>query len=216
MSSKRKEYHFDCCAAKVAKFFLMCKSYINPDMRIKIPAAMMAKGYSNEESKNRALQMQVRREVEKISGLDPPCPPKAVAAAKTALLSLLAPPNATRVTLAMITPVTPLATAGNGDLLAGVLIPSPLRKTQKTSHQKQLQNQNNKKKQSIHNQAHARATTLVVVEREKEEKENHHTTNMVITQVEGEFKARGFEVHLTKATINCHVANGMIGMKPPP
>ena len=49
----------------MAKFFLMSKSYINPDIRIKIPAAMMAKGYSDEESKNRTLQMQVRREVEK-------------------------------------------------------------------------------------------------------------------------------------------------------
>jgi hypothetical protein len=44
MSSKRKEYHVDCHAAKAAKFF----SHINPVTRIKIPAAMMAKGYSNE------------------------------------------------------------------------------------------------------------------------------------------------------------------------
>ncbi len=91
--------------------FLMSKSHINPDMRIKIPAAMMAKGYFNKESKNRTLQMQVRREVEKIRGLDPPCPPKAVATAATALLTMLAPPNATRVTLAMITPNAPLALA---------------------------------------------------------------------------------------------------------
>ncbi len=46
---------------KVAKFFLMCKSHINPDMKVKIPAGMMAKGYSNKESKNRTLQMQVCR-----------------------------------------------------------------------------------------------------------------------------------------------------------
>jgi hypothetical protein len=104
MLSKRKEYHVDCHAAKAAKFFLMCESHINPDMRIKIPAAMMAKGYSNEESKNRTLQMQVRREVENIRGLDHPHPPKAVAAAATALLTHSAPPNATRVTLATITP----------------------------------------------------------------------------------------------------------------
>jgi hypothetical protein len=111
MLSKRKEYHVDCCAAKAAKFFLVCKSHINPDMRIKIPAAMMAKGYSNEESKNRTLQMQVRREVEKIRGLDPPRPSEAVAAAATALLTLLAPPNAKRVILATITPDAPLALA---------------------------------------------------------------------------------------------------------
>jgi hypothetical protein len=89
----------------------MCKSLINPDMRIKIPAAMMAKGYSNKESKNRTLQMQVRREVEKSRGLDPPRPFEAVAAAATALLTLSAPHNATRVTLATITPDAPLALA---------------------------------------------------------------------------------------------------------
>ncbi len=57
------------------------------------------------------LQMQVRREVEKIRGLDPPRPPEAVAAAAMALLTLSAPLNATRVTLARITPDAPLALA---------------------------------------------------------------------------------------------------------
>jgi hypothetical protein len=52
----------------------MCESHINPDMRIKIPAAMMAKGYSNEESKNRTLQMQVLQEVEKNQGIGSPLP----------------------------------------------------------------------------------------------------------------------------------------------
>jgi hypothetical protein len=111
MLSKRKEYHVDCRAAKAAEFFLMCKSHIDPDMRMKIHAAMMAKGYSNEESKNRMLQMQIRRELEKIRGLDPPRPPEAVATAMMALLTLLAPLNATRVTLAMITPNAPLTLA---------------------------------------------------------------------------------------------------------
>jgi hypothetical protein len=72
---KKRVVYVDCGAAKAAKFFLMCKSHIDPDMRMKIPAAMMAKGYSNDESKNRTLQMQVHREVEKIRGLDPLCPP---------------------------------------------------------------------------------------------------------------------------------------------
>ncbi len=72
---------------------------------------MMAKGYSDEESKNRTLQMQVRREGEKIRRLDPPRPPEAIAAAAMALLTLSAPTNATRVTLAMITPNAPLALA---------------------------------------------------------------------------------------------------------
>ncbi len=48
--------------------------------------------------------MQVRREVEKIRGLYPPHPPEVVAVAATALLTLSPPLNATRVTLARITP----------------------------------------------------------------------------------------------------------------
>ncbi len=91
-----------------------------------------------------------------------------------------------------------------------------MRKTQKTSHQEQTQKQNAKKLQSIYNQAHTHATTLVGVKRGKEERENRCTTNMVIMQVEGEFKACGYLVHLTKATINHHVADGRIGTKPPP
>ncbi len=90
---------------------MMCKSHIDPDMRVKIPAAIMAKGYSDEGSKNRMLQMQVRQEVEKIRGLDPPRPPEAVAVVATALLTLLPPPNTTRVTLTTITPDAPLALA---------------------------------------------------------------------------------------------------------
>jgi hypothetical protein len=64
----------DRCAAKGAKFFLVCESYIDPDMRVKIPAAMIAKGYSNEEPKNKTLQMQVCQEVENSGNWIPPSP----------------------------------------------------------------------------------------------------------------------------------------------
>jgi hypothetical protein len=101
----------NCGAAKAVKVFLMCKSHINPDMTIKIPAAMMAKGYSDKESKNRMLQMQVLREVEKIRGLDPPRPPEAVAVTAMALLTFLAPQKVTRVNLTTITPDASLALA---------------------------------------------------------------------------------------------------------
>jgi hypothetical protein len=90
MSSKRKEYHVDRRDAKAAKFFSVCESHINPDIRVKIPAAMMAKGYSGKESKNRTLQMQVCQEAEKIRGLDPSHPLKLGAVSATALLTLLA------------------------------------------------------------------------------------------------------------------------------
>jgi hypothetical protein len=86
MSSKRKEYHVDPCAAKAAKFFLVCESHINPAMRVEIPAAMMAKGYSNEKSKNRMLQMQIHGEVEKSEDWIP-LPPNAVATTAKALLT---------------------------------------------------------------------------------------------------------------------------------
>jgi hypothetical protein len=134
---KKKGYHFDHRTAKAAKFFLVCESHIDPDMRVTIPAVMMAKGSSNKESKNRMLQMQVRREVEKNQGIGPP-PPKAVAVAAIALLTLSAPLNVTRVTFTAITPNAPLAAVGNDDSLADIIFPSPLRKTHKMSHQEQI------------------------------------------------------------------------------
>jgi hypothetical protein len=72
MSSMRKEYQVDHHAVKAESFFLVCESHIDPNIRVTIPAAMMAKGYSNKESKNRTLKTQVHQEMEKIRGLDPP------------------------------------------------------------------------------------------------------------------------------------------------
>jgi hypothetical protein len=134
MSSKRKEYNFDRRAAKATKFFLLREGHIDPDMRVKNPAVMMAKGYSGKESKNRMLQMQVHQEAKKIRRLDPPHPPKAMAMAATTLLTCLAHPNATRATVAMITPNAPLAAVENDDSLARILSPSLMKKTQKTSY----------------------------------------------------------------------------------
>ncbi len=53
-------------------------------------------------------------------------------------------------------------------------------------------------------QALARATTLFATEREKE-KENACPTQSIITKVEGEFRACGFEVSLSKATVNHYI-----------
>ncbi len=60
---------------------------------------------------------------------------------------------------------------------------------------------NVRKLKAIHNQAHVCITTIVAEERVKK-KENHHMIMEVILQVEGEFKAHGFEVILSKLTIN--------------
>ncbi len=55
-----------------AIFYLACKP--NPYTFVKIPSAKRAKGYSNEESKDKMLLMQVCLEVAKIKGGGPPPP----------------------------------------------------------------------------------------------------------------------------------------------
>jgi hypothetical protein len=60
----------------------------NPATRVKIPDAMRIKGYSPSEAADRAMQMQVRREAEKIIEEAIPGPPAPAAMAASALLSL--------------------------------------------------------------------------------------------------------------------------------
>ena len=67
----------------------------------------------------------------------------------------------------------------------------------KTSHQHQIDRQNERKGKDAYALTLSRATTLVANEREQE-KENTRLTATVITHVKGEFKARGFAVKLTK------------------
>jgi hypothetical protein len=113
----------------------------------------------------------------------------------------------------MITPnptVAPIVTVGGVN--AGIL-PSPQRKVRKTLHQEQIGKQNERKRKAIHAQAHVRATTLVAEERAMP-KEDRQTTVQVIVQVEGEFRARGYGVTLSKNTINRYVALGMVGTFP--
>jgi hypothetical protein len=117
---------------------------------------MIIRSYKKSQDADRSLQMQVRRKVEKIKGEAIPGPPAPEAMAVSALLSLSITANAGRVALAAITPV-PAA----GPILpaAGVAtLPSPPRKTQKTSHQEQIARQNERKRRAIQGQAHARAT----------------------------------------------------------
>ncbi len=76
-------------------------------------------------------------------------------------------------------------------------LPSPLKKTCKTSHQRQIDRQNERNANEADAQALAQATTLIATERGKE-KENACPTQSIITKVEGEFRARGFEVSNVK------------------
>ena len=99
-----------------------------------------------------------------------------------------------------------------GGIDASILL-SPERKVRKPSHQEQIGKQNKRKHKAVHDQAHACATTLVAKERMKP-KENRRTTAQVIAQVEGEFRAPGYGVTLSKNTINWYVAHGMLGTFP--
>jgi hypothetical protein len=120
--------------------------------------------------------------------------------AASALLTLSTTANVGRLALRTITPVPAVAVS----ILPAARVanlPSPPRKTQKTLYQEQIAWQNEQKQRAIHAQAHTRVTTLVAKERAKE-KENRRMTAEVIAQVEGEFRARGFPVTMSKPTIN--------------
>ncbi len=68
---KKRVYHDDSCAKHAAIFLVACEP--NPATFVKIPSGVMrAKGYSDEESMVKTLQMQVRQEIGKIKGWDPP------------------------------------------------------------------------------------------------------------------------------------------------
>ena len=84
---------------KAALFFVACDA--NPDTRVKIPDAIRIKGYSPREAANRSLQMQVRREADKIKGEAIPGPPAPAAAAASALLTLSTTANVGRPALQM-------------------------------------------------------------------------------------------------------------------
>ena len=91
--------------------------------------------YSRDETVNRTLQMQVRREVEKLKGN-----------VSTSALAVL---SAVNVMVALSsTTVTRLALISmeeSNDGTSTLSFPSPLKKTQKTSHQHQIDCQNGRK-----------------------------------------------------------------------
>ena len=162
MSSKRKEYHVDCRAKKAALFFLACEA--NPAMRLSLPAAMRAKGYSDVEATDRILVQQVRRESQKKAPKEPR--PKS-AAASSLLVALVTVATTARLALRSVLTkqtVAPVIVVGGID---ASIHPSPKRKVQKTSHQEQTGKQNERKRKAVHAQAHARSTTLVAKERMK-------------------------------------------------
>jgi hypothetical protein len=87
----------------------------NPATRVKIPDAMRIKGYSPSKAANRALQMQVHHEAERIKGEAIPGPPTPVAVAASALLSLASVATMVRLGLQTIMPnptIAPIVMVG--------------------------------------------------------------------------------------------------------
>ena len=66
MSSRKNGV--DARAKKAAQLFVVCKGNPDPTGRLSIPDVMRLRGYSQDEAINCTLQMQVRREVEKLKG----------------------------------------------------------------------------------------------------------------------------------------------------
>ncbi len=130
--------------------------------------------------------------------------------------SLLALPTAGTTARPALRTITPNQATALVLPVGGVYVgnlPSPERKVQKMSHQEQLEKQNRSKRKAVHAQAHARATTLVTKEQAKP-KDVCHTTMQVFQQVDGEFRACGYCIKLSKTAINQYVALGMVGMFP--
>jgi hypothetical protein len=131
MTTKKKEYHIDAHAEKAAKFFLAYEH--NPDTTQKIPAAMRAKGYNEEEAADQIIIQQVHCKVDKIKRVwSIPGPLKAAATAVTALLSLGTVSNTTRTALAIIThDLAATSTVATmvvvGGVLASIRIGGPFR-----------------------------------------------------------------------------------------
>jgi len=200
MSSGKRKNGADACAKKAALFFVACERNPDPTGRLSIPNVLRVKGYSEDEAVNRSLQMQVRREVEKLKGNS------SASAAATAMIML-----STMTTT--ITTTTSTATTISTISSESLDLPSPLKKTRKTSHQRHIYRQNERQAKEAYAQALARATMLIAAERGKE-KENACPMQSIITKVEGEFRACGFEVSLSKATVNHYVWNDMIGSAP--
>ena len=129
MSSKRKGKKEDSRIAKAARFFLVCEQNPDPAVKVNILQAMRLWGYSNKETLNRTLQMQVRWAVKALKGEDTAAHPPAAnpaAAAATALLALLGGAmnplrgvlsNITNIPTADVSIIAAAATAARGGMI---------------------------------------------------------------------------------------------------
>jgi len=137
MSTKKGEKapKTDARASKTAELALRCDNALS--FTLTLPMAMRAVGYSDEETQNRTLQMQVRRAMNTLNGggnvNGRPASASEVAEAASAMMTL----------------ATGATNEGGATITADNETISPLKKIRKTSHQIQIERQNQKKIKDI-------------------------------------------------------------------
>jgi hypothetical protein len=138
-------------AKNSAVLFVACKS--NPDLtkQLSIPKVMRVRGHSEDKAINCTLQMQVRQEVEKLKDI--------ASASVPAVLSTAAAMVALSTTV--MTTALAMILLEDNDGSPDLSLPSPPKKTRKTSHQHQVNRQNKRKAKEAYAQALAQATMLV-------------------------------------------------------
>jgi hypothetical protein len=141
MSSGKRKNGADACAKNAMLLFVACECNPDPTGRLSIPNVLRrVKGYSEDKVVNHTLQMQVRQEVEKLKGN------ASASAAVTAMIMLSM--TTTTITTTTTTAITISTISSESlDLL------SPLKKTRKTSHQHQINHQNERKAKEAYVQA---------------------------------------------------------------
>jgi hypothetical protein len=209
--STKKKYGVDSRAKAAAECYIALESAQSSiSILIGVPDAMRTARYTTDESKDKTLQVQVRREVERIKrdNVDPA--PLNPASLPTVAATATSHTAGTRRRSETVTNAA--ATTGTTVGLAldiNELVTSPLRKIRKTSAQAQVEKENKKKVKAVQNRAHARATALVAEERVKEKSIRRSTEEIIAFVVEEtELKNPGYKVSLCKSTINKYVANG--------
>jgi hypothetical protein len=141
MSSRKNGAN--ACAKNAAVLFVACES--NPDLtgQQSIPNVMRVRGYSEDKAVNHTLQMQVRQVVEKLNGISPP-PASAVLSAVATMAAL---------STTVMTTVLVMISPEDNDCSPVLSLPSPPKKTRKTSHQRQVDCQNKRKAKEAYAQA---------------------------------------------------------------
>jgi hypothetical protein len=171
---------------------------------LNVPQAMRAAGFTDEEAKNRTLQMRVRRHHQEVTSV-----PSSVDT--SSLLVPLNPVEMSPLTVSTEDPSTATAisnstsssitrTSSSSEQIPGT---KRIRLTAKQSQQDKV---NKKRENDIIKQAHKKATTLLAAERKKKLGKG---ARKIVISVNSEFKTS-----LTWRTVSRYVQSGLEGRSP--